>query len=213
MTSTTPEPPPSARRARTQARLLAAAREVIADSGVHGASVEEICERAGFTRGAFYSNFADKDDLVLALFADDRRALLERLRAALAVPTDDIAALVERALDALEVGDARQWYVTRTEMTLHALRTPAVAAALVDARSAFRAEVSAAVDEASARAGHPLALPADVLVRAVEALHDGATAQSLLEPEALPPGALQREVLPRLLVPAKAAGPRRRPRG
>ena len=46
---------------------MAAATSVFADRGIIGASVEEICEAAGFTRGAFYSNFADKDALVLAL--------------------------------------------------------------------------------------------------------------------------------------------------
>ena len=46
---------------------MAAAVRVFAERGIIGASVEEICEAAGFTRGAFYSNFADKDELVLAL--------------------------------------------------------------------------------------------------------------------------------------------------
>lgn len=194
MTSTTP----TARRARTQARLLAAAREVIAEQGVHGASVEEICERAGFTRGAFYSNFADKDALVLALFADDRAALLDRLRAVLADPPDDVAGLLDAVLSALPADDLRQWYLTRTEMTLHALRVPSVAAALVSSREAFRAAIVQAVDDACARAGHEPDLPTDVLVRAVEALHEGASAQSLLEPSALPEGTLQSVVVPRL---------------
>ncbi|MGJ7909308.1 TetR/AcrR family transcriptional regulator, partial [Actinopolyspora sp. H202] len=59
--------PISARRARTRDRLLTAAVAVFAERGVNGASVEEICDAASFTRGAFYSNFADKSDLVLAL--------------------------------------------------------------------------------------------------------------------------------------------------
>jgi AcrR family transcriptional regulator len=59
--------PVTARRAQTQERLMAAAARVFAERGVIGASVEEICEAAGFTRGAFYSNFAGKDELVLAL--------------------------------------------------------------------------------------------------------------------------------------------------
>ncbi|MGD7789113.1 TetR/AcrR family transcriptional regulator [Propionibacteriaceae bacterium Y1700] len=57
----------TARRSATRERLLQAAVEVFAEAGVLGASVEQICERAGFTRGAFYSNFDSKDDLCLAL--------------------------------------------------------------------------------------------------------------------------------------------------
>jgi AcrR family transcriptional regulator len=172
---------------------------VIAEQGVHGASVEDICDRAGFTRGAFYSNFSDKDELVLALFADDRAALLDRLRAVLADPPDDVVELMSAVMDQIEVGNAHLWFLTRTEMTLHALRTPTVAASLVADRAAFRAAVVVAVDEALVRTGRRLALPGDVLVRAVEALHDGATAQSLLEPKSLPNGSLQRQVLPHLM--------------
>ena len=203
MTTTDPERRLTRRRSETRGRLLAGAREVISEHGVHGASVEDICERAGFTRGAFYSNFSDKDELVLALFADDRAALLERLRTVLADPPDDVVALMSAVMDQLEVGDPHQWFLTRTEMTLHALRTPSVAAALVADRAAFRAAVVAAVDEALTRTGRSLDLPVEVLVRTVEALHDGATAQSLLEPRALPDGTLQRQVLPRLMGPSR----------
>lgn len=57
MTSDVPE---TARRSRTRERLLDAAYEVFADTGVHTASVEQISEAAGFTRGAFYSNFSSR---------------------------------------------------------------------------------------------------------------------------------------------------------
>ena len=194
-----PEERLTRRRAQTRGRLLSGAREVIAEHGVHGASVEDICERAGFTRGAFYSNFSDKDELVLALFADDRAALLSRLTTVLADPPDDVAALISAVMDQLEVGDPMQWFVTRTEMTLYALRTPGVAVAVVADRAAFRSAVVEAVGDALARTGRTLEMPVDVLVRTVEALHDGATAQSLLEPAALPEGSLQRQVLPLLI--------------
>ncbi|MBF4561994.1 TetR/AcrR family transcriptional regulator [Microbacterium sp. VKM Ac-2870] len=59
--------PPSQRREQTRARLLDAAHDVFAEVGMDAASVEVICERAGFTRGAFYSNFESKDELFLAL--------------------------------------------------------------------------------------------------------------------------------------------------
>jgi len=55
----------STRRAATRERLAWAAVRVIARKGVDGASVEEICEEAGFTRGAFYSNFESKNELCI----------------------------------------------------------------------------------------------------------------------------------------------------
>jgi len=66
MTDTLPRATTRA-RARTRTRLLDAATEVFAEIGVDAASVEAICERAGFSRGAFYSNFATKDELLIAL--------------------------------------------------------------------------------------------------------------------------------------------------
>ena len=57
----------SARRQATRERLMDAAVELFGERGVLGASVEEICERAGFTRGAFYSNFESMDELFLTL--------------------------------------------------------------------------------------------------------------------------------------------------
>ncbi len=46
------------RRLRTRARLLDAAFTVLAAKGFGHVSIEEICEAADYTRGAFYSNFA-----------------------------------------------------------------------------------------------------------------------------------------------------------
>lgn len=55
------------RQAQTRQRLLDAGAEVVAERGFHAASVELIAERAGFTRGAFYSNFATKEELFFEL--------------------------------------------------------------------------------------------------------------------------------------------------
>lgn len=77
-------PRPSARREATRQRVLDAAREVFAERGVIGGTVEDICERAGFTRGAFYSNFADKDDVLQALIAREHARLVEHLDAGFA---------------------------------------------------------------------------------------------------------------------------------
>jgi AcrR family transcriptional regulator len=54
-------------RARTRAALIRAGGEVFVERGFHAASVEAIAERAGFSRGAFYSNFASKEELFAEL--------------------------------------------------------------------------------------------------------------------------------------------------
>ncbi|SJM29352.1 TetR/AcrR family transcriptional regulator [Mesorhizobium delmotii] len=54
-------------QAQTRARLLASAREVVARDGYEGATVERIAEEAGYSKGAFYSNFVGKEDIFLYL--------------------------------------------------------------------------------------------------------------------------------------------------
>ena len=54
-------------QARTRAALIRAGGEVFVERGFHRASVEAIAERAGYTRGAFYSNFASKEELFAEL--------------------------------------------------------------------------------------------------------------------------------------------------
>ena len=72
------------RRAATRARLLDAARDVIAERGAGGATVEGIAERAGFTRGAFYSNYASLDELIVDVIRDVGETRLAEVRAAAA---------------------------------------------------------------------------------------------------------------------------------
>ncbi len=86
-------------QARTRERLLAAAADAFAEHGFDGASIDDITARAGFSRGAFYSNFADKSDLLVQLCEAhiDRFARAE-LPAILAVPEQEQLAAVARWL-------------------------------------------------------------------------------------------------------------------
>ncbi len=54
-------------QAQTRARILEAASVVVAREGYEGASIDRITEEAGFSKGAFYSNFTSKEDLFLEL--------------------------------------------------------------------------------------------------------------------------------------------------
>jgi len=60
-------------RDQTTQRLLDAAQKLIAKKGLSAASVEDIAEAAGYTRGAFYSNFSSKGDLFIELLRRDHQ--------------------------------------------------------------------------------------------------------------------------------------------
>lgn len=91
MTDTAPAP--SRRRENTRSRLMDAAAQLFAEEGIDASSVEAICERAGFTRGAFYSNFGSKEELFLALCERSANTTLAALR-------ERIASLEAHDLDA-----------------------------------------------------------------------------------------------------------------
>ena len=54
----------------TREKLFEAAARVFEEAGIGGASIEAIAAAAGFSRGAFYSNFASKDELIIAMLED-----------------------------------------------------------------------------------------------------------------------------------------------
>jgi len=60
-------------RDQTRQRLLDAAQPLIAEKGLVATSVEDIADAAGYTRGAFYSNFGSKNDLFIELLRRDHQ--------------------------------------------------------------------------------------------------------------------------------------------
>jgi AcrR family transcriptional regulator len=67
-------------RDQTRQRLLDAALKLIAKKGLTGTSVEDIAESAGYTRGAFYSNFGGKSDLFIELLRRDHQQATTELQ-------------------------------------------------------------------------------------------------------------------------------------
>jgi len=79
---------PDRRRQQTRDHLLAAAAQVFAERGFHGASLDEVAAVAGFTKGAVYSNFRNKEGLFLSLFKANYDRGMEALRATLEEPSE-----------------------------------------------------------------------------------------------------------------------------
>src|SRR5258708_26465376 len=66
---------PDRRRALTRQHLLAAASEVFARRGYAAATIDEVAERAGFSKGAVYSNFSSKEHLLMAVMQEQAGTL------------------------------------------------------------------------------------------------------------------------------------------
>src|SRR4029453_872745 len=116
------------RRQQTRDVLIAAATEVFARRGFEGAALEEIAETAGFTRGAIYKNFDDKEDLFFAVTDRLNEQVIEAFRTIApegASPTDwDIARLAE--LWRTSVGGEFEdlFFAIGKEYELYVLRNP-----------------------------------------------------------------------------------------
>src|SRR6201985_1351861 len=65
-------------RDETCDKLFEAAACVFEEQGIAGASIEAIAAAAGFTRGAFYSNFKSKDELIIAMLEDHVEQTIRR---------------------------------------------------------------------------------------------------------------------------------------
>lgn len=119
------------RREQTRARLLDAAHAVFAEVGMDAASVETICERAGFSRGAFYSNFDSKHELFLALVTQLGEAKLDevdvRVRDLGSAGLADAGAMVRQVAGA-SLGERLEPQLI-AEIRTQALRDPNLAAA------------------------------------------------------------------------------------
>ena len=163
-----------------------AAVTLFAEKGVLGASVEEICEHAGFTRGAFYSNFVSKDDLCLAVLA---RQADEKLRAAqeatALVPDqlsgpDEIDALIESTIRIFLAVQPRDpaWLIAHSELRLHAVRTPATRESFLALNREMTELVGDVLASALARVGARLTLPMDQAIDLLYAVweHGGTAA-------------------------------------
>lgn len=188
------------RRPETQSRLLEAAREVFADVGFFGASIGDICKRAGYTTGAFYSNYASKDELFLAVFDANARRVTQRMARMIAkVAAADLT--VERAgaiLADVEEED-RTWFLISTEFTLYAVRHPEAARRLAEHEANLRVLLIELFSDIFARLGRSATVDIEEFVRLIVAVREGGLAQSYVEPRQLRPGHLDRTFFPLLL--------------
>ncbi|MFJ3492469.1 TetR/AcrR family transcriptional regulator [Streptomyces sp. NPDC086091] len=168
------------RRSETRARLLDAAFTVFAAKGFGRVSIEEVCDAAGYSRGAFYSNFASLDELFFALYRQRADLIAGQVADALAGDTAalDVPASVDRVSEVLLLD--LDWLQVKTDFLTHAARDPEVARTLL----AHRARLRGAIAERLDRARTPLpALLGDAgaAAHAVVAAYDGVTTQLLLD--------------------------------
>ena len=161
--------------------MLASAAKLFRRKGFHGASVDEIAEEAGFSKGAVYSQFGSKDELLLALIEDFIGVRAER--------TLERMMKARKGTELREMWDqARQdqqsdvaWELLIVEFRVHAARDPELNRRFAELHTRRLAAVARVFEELASKTGLRLPYdPAD-FARFIGVLDSGGLLERLVE--------------------------------
>jgi AcrR family transcriptional regulator len=177
---------------RNRELVLAAARRMFLERGYHGASLEQIADEAGFSKGVVYSQFESKADLFFALLEqriDERNRgnarLVDRLVASDGLSLDQgLRALTEHATKR-DRADA-EWGLLVIEFRVHAARSPDLNRRYGELHERTVAGVAGVVARVYDHAGEALPLPAPEVARLLLTVAAGARLEQATNSEVLP---------------------------
>ena len=180
------------KKAETRARLLDAAATVFARRGLAAASLDEIAEEAGLTKGAVYSNFESKDDLIAALLEER----IDKPFSQIAEQVDPDAPIDQQAAQAEALSRAvwdreRDMFILGLEFAIHHARNPDAAQRYKGDRDLQEAMALLMERQAQER-GTKLPLPANELAVGLFALGTGLDLMALNDPDRVPDGLFAR---------------------
>ena len=175
------------RAARTRQLLMAAASKVCAKRGLERASIDEVAEEAGFTKGAFYANFRSKEELFLAMLDERFAEQLHKLDRTLSAEGELGDQVREAAADfAHDLADDPEWVRLYFQFAAHAARDESFRAALVTRERALRARVAEIIARRTERLPFQAPFPPDQVARMADAMIDGFAIHQLLDPDDYP---------------------------
>jgi AcrR family transcriptional regulator len=174
------------KQAHTRSCLMQSAAKVFARRGLQSASIDEVAEDAGYTKGAFYANFKNKEELFLAML-DERFA--ERLEEIEAVLSSD-AGLEDQAQQAgvdftRYLAADPEWQRLFTEFTAYAARDEDFREELVTRYRALRERIAEGFGVQADRLGVAAPLPMEQVALMTMAMAHGIAIEKLLEPDAV----------------------------
>ena len=164
MKATPPRLSREEKKALTRRQLIDAAARVFARDGYEGASVDDVAAEAGYTKGAIYSNFGTKLELVLELLEDRCRAWCNRVAGAYLVEGDVGDWLESGARELTQLTEKEgDWYLLFVEIWTQAVRTPELRTRLAAIYEEARRRGAAVVESRSRELGVEPSVPPEVL--------------------------------------------------
>ncbi|MGH2833630.1 MAG: TetR/AcrR family transcriptional regulator, partial [Solirubrobacteraceae bacterium] len=171
-------------RRQTRERLLSSALEVFEARGYADSSLEEIAQRAGYTRKAVYSNFSGKGELLLEIVEQRFRSHVERIQALLDEETSPERKTIDLgSMFADYLSQERAWGMLFHEFCSLAWRDEEIGTRF---RACFRARKQALVEllEGEVRSRRiELRIPVERLVMGICALFTGLSLEKTIDPE------------------------------
>ena len=170
---------------RNRALLLSAALRVFLTRGYHAATLEQIADEAGFSKGAVYSRFESKADMFLALLTDRIAARAAQNASAVAelASSGTVAGLIELGWQAERA--APGWRLLVTEFRVLAARDPALNRRYAAAHATTVDGIVSVLSSMVEREGVSLAVPARRLAELLLAIETGIALEQLASPDAI----------------------------
>ena len=190
---------------RNRSLVLEAARDVFMERGYHGATLEQIAEAAGFSKGVVYSQFESKADLFLSLLEAriEERARLHASVVERRAGEGGIGALFEH-LAGEDRADPR-WLLLVAEFRVHAARDPELNRRYAVAHARTLETLAESLARVAERSGERLPLEPALMAEVALALAYGSILEQAGNPDAVG-GARVGEVVAGLLAGAQTIG-------
>jgi AcrR family transcriptional regulator len=170
------------KQGRTRNALLEAASKLFCNRGLEGASIDEISEAAGYTKGAFYANFKSKEELFLVMLDERFAHELERIDRVLAGTDDPDAEVRTAASDFVHFASGEEWPRLYFQFAAHAARNEEFRQELATRQRAMRDRLAAVYARWISDYGVDPPLPLADIAAMTYFMADGFLVDRLIEP-------------------------------
>ena len=168
---------------QTRKSLLRAAAKLFCKRGLEGASIDEVAQSAGYTKGAFYANFKSKDELFLVMLDERFAEELDRLDRALAGTQEPGEEARAAAVDFVHVATDQDWPKLYFQFVARAARNEDFRQELATRHRAMRARLSEILERWKKRTGKQPPIPIEQITAMMSFMADGFLADRIVEPE------------------------------
>jgi AcrR family transcriptional regulator len=168
---------------RTRKALLEAAARLFCERGLEGASVDEVAQAAGYTKGAFYANFKSKEELFLVMLDEQCASELERLDQALAGTQEPEEEARAAAADFIHNASTGEWPSLYFQFVAYAAQNEEFRQELATRITAMRERLAEVFERWKGGFGVAPPLPFDQITAMMFFMADGFLIDRIVEPE------------------------------